>query len=189
MCARHNRPHVSIQSPPVSQGPSVARPSYKGPETFKGPAENHRFGAQTGPQTGRSQATNARGGVHKLVQTDSEQFRTGFGVLRPRSKTFKLRDSSAEWGCQKEAGDAKQVGFEHCGEPSTFHTSRKTVMAAPDDPSPPPWGRKWFRRKADASRFSATGRRQTVQSDKILSYHLVSLGEARQNDRLKGAAS
>ena len=55
---------------------------------FKDPAEIRRFGTQIDPQTGRSQAKNAR--------TDSDRFRTGFGVFPPRSKTFKLRDSSAE---------------------------------------------------------------------------------------------
>ncbi len=67
----------------------------KGPETFKDPAAIRRCGTQTGPQTGRNQAKNARGGARKPAQTGSNRFRTGSRVF-PRSKTFKLRNSSDE---------------------------------------------------------------------------------------------
>ncbi len=99
--------------------PSSAKPHWsaelkRARKTCKNPAGNCRLGAQIDPQnrtkwpeivdsgpkstpkTGRNQATNARDGAHKAARTDSDRCRTVFGVLRPRSNTFKLRDSSAD---------------------------------------------------------------------------------------------
>ena len=65
-------------------------------ETFGNPCGNRRHGAEIGHQTGRSQAKNAQGRAHKQAQTNCDRFRTGLGLLRPRSENCKLRNSSGE---------------------------------------------------------------------------------------------
>ncbi len=66
----------------------------KGPgETSKDPAGMRRFGTQVGPRTGRSPSKNTRGGARKPAQTDSDRFRTDFGVFPLRSKTLNSKQA------------------------------------------------------------------------------------------------
>ena len=102
-------------------------------ELFRGVRQG--FGAQNGPQTERTQAKNARGGAHQPAQADSYRFRTGFLVFRPRSKTFELRDSSAEPNseapnpCSSEFGPLEDQN--HATRPArTLTTSIYTFLAA-----------------------------------------------------------
>ncbi len=91
------------------------------PTTIKDPAGNLRFQPGFGPKVGPHQAQNIQHGAHKPVHNDSEPFWADFGVFRPRSETFELRDSSAEFLGRK---------------PSTAHWSQFRCRSF--CPGPPP---------------------------------------------------
>ena len=69
---------------------------------MKNPAENRRHGVKTTPNQTKHRQHKCPGTAHKPEQTDSDRYRNGFGVFRPRSKTCKLRDSPAE--CTRAKG-------------------------------------------------------------------------------------